>query len=202
MASYADELRMLPRAMQQDIVSASKQEGRCRDCAAESFSWCDVRHGVLLCTRCAGKHRGFEGVRVKSLSLDAWTPAEVEEARSRMAEPLDDHEYARAIDICSPKSRKSAPRGGGHLGARARTVTPEPPSLLATAAAGRSPPRAAVRRLASRLAASKLARAVSDPATAVVRRGGVNGGAKAFANQINVCTPNRIQEPASHTTSP
>ena len=203
MASYADALTMLPRATQQEIVEASRQSGRCRDCASSQggVAWVDVTHGALLCVRCAGRHRGFEGVRVKSLSLDAWHPDEVAALRSRMATPHDSSAYAAAIAAAAPPSRAPpTPRARLRL-LRSRTVTPEPPSLLATATAARLSPPRCTRSISSSAGSPPLSpatrarrRATSDPAAAATTW---QRGAKAFSNQINVCTPSAIQELAA-----
>lgn len=51
---------------------------RCADCKALFPQWAGVSFGVLLCLACAGRHRAL-GVRtsvVRSLAMDAWTPAQ------------------------------------------------------------------------------------------------------------------------------
>jgi len=46
----------------------------CADCTGES-SWADLRHGMLLCSKCSGVHRnlGVHISKVRSLTLDKWT---------------------------------------------------------------------------------------------------------------------------------
>ncbi|OMJ66188.1 hypothetical protein SteCoe_37061 [Stentor coeruleus] len=47
---------------------------RCFDCSTKESDWCSVSHGIFLCLKCAGKHRGF-GVHisfVKSITMDTW----------------------------------------------------------------------------------------------------------------------------------
>lgn len=61
-----------------DSVFANLKENyhnmRCFDCQAQESDWCSVNHGVFLCLKCAGKHRGL-GVHisfVRSITMDRW----------------------------------------------------------------------------------------------------------------------------------
>mmetsp|Transcript_11640 Transcript_11640/g.17895 ORF Transcript_11640/g.17895 Transcript_11640/m.17895 type:complete len:247 (+) Transcript_11640:55-795(+) len=52
----------------------------CVNCSSDAPDWADISHGILICLRCAGKHRGL-GVHlsvVKSLTLDEWDPQQIE----------------------------------------------------------------------------------------------------------------------------
>jgi hypothetical protein len=52
---------------------------RCVDCGSLNPDWASVTYGTLLCVRCSGRHRSY-GVtksRVRSISLDSWSHAQV-----------------------------------------------------------------------------------------------------------------------------
>ena len=56
-----------------------EENSRCADCGIKHPSWASVNIGVFLCQRCCGIHRSF-GVhisRIKSVTLDNWTNAEI-----------------------------------------------------------------------------------------------------------------------------
>lgn len=55
-------------------LKAKNSNTRCFDCDTKESDWCSVSHGIFLCLKCAGKHRGF-GVHisfVRSISMDTW----------------------------------------------------------------------------------------------------------------------------------
>lgn len=58
----------------------SSEDGNesCVNCAEPQPEWLDVNHGVVICTSCAGVHRGFgvQTSRVRSLLFDTLTEAE------------------------------------------------------------------------------------------------------------------------------
>jgi hypothetical protein len=56
-------------------LKAKDSNNECFDCHTRESSWCSVNHGIFLCLKCAGTHRGF-GVHisfVKSVSMDTWS---------------------------------------------------------------------------------------------------------------------------------
>jgi len=58
----------------------------CADCTGES-SWADLRHGMLLCSKCSGVHRnlGTHISKVRSLTLDKWTAQMYRSLRGNVA---------------------------------------------------------------------------------------------------------------------
>ena len=51
----------------------------CVDCGNRNPDWASVTYGVLLCTRCSGRHRSY-GVatsRVRSITMDCWSHSQV-----------------------------------------------------------------------------------------------------------------------------
>ncbi|OMJ84192.1 hypothetical protein SteCoe_14746 [Stentor coeruleus] len=55
-------------------LKSKNSNTRCFDCDTKESDWCSVSHGIFLCLKCAGKHRGF-GVHisfVKSVTMDTW----------------------------------------------------------------------------------------------------------------------------------
>lgn len=66
------------------ILQSFKENGVCFDCLLRGPSWTSWSLGIFLCFRCAALHRGL-GVhisRVKSVSLDRWTPQQVSSSLS------------------------------------------------------------------------------------------------------------------------
>jgi stromal membrane-associated protein len=76
-----------------DVAEKQKQELRrlmrlpentiCADCTAPSPQWASFNLGIFICMRCAGHHRnlGRHISKVKSTTLDKWTPEQVEPMR-------------------------------------------------------------------------------------------------------------------------
>jgi len=57
---------------------------QCADCGLDSPSWASVQNSCMLCTECAGAHRGL-GVAisfVRSLNLDLWTRDQLEAVKA------------------------------------------------------------------------------------------------------------------------
>eukprot|EP00126_Sphaerothecum_destruens_P007952 Sdes_comp20039_c0_seq4m12848 len=56
----------------------------CADCESKGPRWCSTNLGIFVCMRCAGFHRslGTHISKVKSVSLDSWTPELVENMKN------------------------------------------------------------------------------------------------------------------------
>ncbi|KAM9910661.1 hypothetical protein OXX69_004266 [Metschnikowia pulcherrima] len=73
-----------------DVVNSRVNGNRCGECGADYPTWASVNLGILLCGRCASSHRkvlaitgpnGDQISRVKSLTLENWSPDEIEALR-------------------------------------------------------------------------------------------------------------------------
>jgi len=56
----------------------------CCDCGSSDPDWAAINHGILICIKCSGIHRGL-GVdvsKVRSCTLDAWSPELLEFMKS------------------------------------------------------------------------------------------------------------------------
>lgn len=65
------------------IIESTPENKKCVDCGMVRPQWASTTYGVFFCLNCAGVHRSF-GVKisvVKSVSMDAWSPAEIERMR-------------------------------------------------------------------------------------------------------------------------
>lgn len=67
-----------PSTLEEHAKLAGNQE--CADCRGREPDWASVNQGVTICITCAGAHRslGAHISKVKSLTLDAWKPEEVQ----------------------------------------------------------------------------------------------------------------------------
>lgn len=69
----------------EQLLAIQKKKGNdvCCDCGSPSPQWASPKFGIFLCLNCAGLHRGL-GVHisfVRSVTMDAFKPAEIERMR-------------------------------------------------------------------------------------------------------------------------
>ena len=83
----------------------------CADCGHPGPDWASLNLGVLLCIQCSGIHRnlGSHVSRVRSLSLDTWSPSQLEVMR-RLGNSLANRVWEHNLDT-STKPGPLASRG-------------------------------------------------------------------------------------------
>lgn len=79
----AHPLTIRPPGRQLLAIQKKKGNDACCDCGSPSPQWASPKFGIFLCLNCAGLHRGL-GVHisfVRSVTMDAFKPAEIERMR-------------------------------------------------------------------------------------------------------------------------
>ncbi|KAJ3182490.1 hypothetical protein HDU85_002587 [Gaertneriomyces sp. JEL0708] len=63
----------------QELLSLTENQN-CADCGERGPRWASVNLGAFLCIRCGGLHRklGTHISKIKSITLDSWTPEQIE----------------------------------------------------------------------------------------------------------------------------
>jgi hypothetical protein len=85
-ASELEKVRSVPKHDGVDFPWACRQimtslpgNSTCVDCSSRNPEWASITYGVLICTKCAGRHRSY-GVKtsfVRSVNMDAWSHSQV-----------------------------------------------------------------------------------------------------------------------------
>ena len=98
---------------------------KCVDCGQRQPEWASISHGTLLCICCAGQHRalGVNTSKVRSVSMDSWTYADVvamlEGGNDQLASFYTRHylcresyEHRRESSLLSPSASFSSSSSG------------------------------------------------------------------------------------------
>ncbi len=96
----------------EDIVNIQKANPVCADCASSNPEWASINLGVLLCIECSGIHRslGVHVSKVRSLTLDSWTPASIallKDLGNDAANKVWEAELGKCGDWSRPKAKSS-----------------------------------------------------------------------------------------------
>ncbi|KAJ1970655.1 Gtpase activating protein [Dimargaris xerosporica] len=89
------------------LVALTKEPANavCADCGQPGPRWASWNLGVFLCIRCSGFHRkmGTHISRVKSISLDVWTPEQIESIQAK-GNAVSNARYNPHADLHPPPS--------------------------------------------------------------------------------------------------
>ena len=64
----------------QELLHLKEENRSCADCGGSNPEWASISHGMLICLRCSGRHRGL-GTHVsfvRSLKLDVLSPEDID----------------------------------------------------------------------------------------------------------------------------
>eukprot|EP00768_Dysnectes_brevis_P003973 gnl/Dysnectes_brevis/2812_a3430_1505.p1 GENE.gnl/Dysnectes_brevis/2812_a3430_1505~~gnl/Dysnectes_brevis/2812_a3430_1505.p1 ORF type:complete len:300 (+),score=61.46 gnl/Dysnectes_brevis/2812_a3430_1505:66-965(+) len=100
--------------LKKKLLVLSRQPGNteCADCTAKAPRWACFNHGIFVCIKCSGVHRGYGRAvsKVKSITLDKWTVDQVSQMRGNDA--------ANAELLARLPAGKEKPREGDDSGRR------------------------------------------------------------------------------------
>lgn len=76
----AEDGMKFPKKCREIVLHSIPGNNRCVDCGTTNdVTWASITYGILLCTRCSGRHRSY-GVatsRVRSITMDRWSHLQV-----------------------------------------------------------------------------------------------------------------------------
>jgi hypothetical protein len=120
-ASELENLRSVPKHDGIDFPKSCRQimnslpgNSTCVDCSSRNPEWASITYGVLICTKCAGRHRSY-GVQtsfVRSVNMDAWSHSQVlamlEGGNDQMNHFFDRHQMGNSSSLTAKRYHTKA----------------------------------------------------------------------------------------------
>jgi hypothetical protein len=120
-ASELEKLRSVPKHDGIDFPRGCRQimnslpgNSTCVDCSSRNPEWASITYGVLICTKCAGRHRSY-GVQtsfVRSVNMDAWSHSQVlamlEGGNDQMNNFFDRHQMGNSSSLTAKRYHTKA----------------------------------------------------------------------------------------------
>ena len=120
-ASELEKLRSVPKHDGIDFPRGCRQimnslpgNSTCVDCSSRNPEWASITYGVLICTKCAGRHRSY-GVQtsfVRSVNMDAWSHSQVlamlEGGNDQMNHFFDRHQMGNSSALTAKRYHTKA----------------------------------------------------------------------------------------------